>query len=138
MSIQTTEPNIVKPGRNDEGVCNNLEEGPMIQKDVLGCGGRLDLKCTGGCLKILKVLYSCEMKEQAIKEQMDRVKAICENKENCVVTASRDMFGTKECPDSGDEHMFLWVTYQCDGGVDSTLVTGPRKCSKYNNSVKLP
>ena len=31
------------------------EESCMIQKDIPGCGGSIDLLCTGGCLNILKV-----------------------------------------------------------------------------------
>ena len=28
----------------------------MIQKDIPGCGGSIDLVCTGGCIKIIKVI----------------------------------------------------------------------------------
>ena len=32
-----------------------------IQKDIPGCGGSIDLACTGGCIKIVKV-SKCERK----------------------------------------------------------------------------
>ena len=31
------------------------EDSCMIQKDIPGCGGSIDLTCTGGCINILKV-----------------------------------------------------------------------------------
>ena len=99
----------------------------MKQKDVVGCGGGIDLKCTGGCLQIYKVLYSCQEKE-ANKEQMKKVKAVCEKKESCTVQASRTLFGNEECPDSEDSKMNMWITYGCNDGKDETKVTGPQTC----------
>ena len=86
------------------------------------------MKCTGGCLKILKVLYSCEEKDNSIAEQVEKVKARCENKESCMVSASRRMFGGTECPGSPDEDMLMWITYRCDGGQDRTKLTGRKRC----------
>ena len=30
--------------------------GEMVQHDIVGCGGGIDMKCRGGCLKIHKLL----------------------------------------------------------------------------------
>ena len=102
--------------------------GPMIQKDVLGCGGRVEMKCTGGCLRILKVLYSCSERNETIAEQLRKVKDRCENKETCTVSASRGMFGNTECPDFPDGKMKMWIVYRCDGGEATARITGARRC----------
>ena len=55
--------------------CNKCgKEGEMIQKDVPGCGGKLRMACKGGCLKILKLLYSCKEKKNSNADQLKRVK----------------------------------------------------------------
>ena len=102
--------------------------GPMIQKDVLGCGGRVEMKCTGGCLRILKVLYSCSERNETILEQLRKVQDRCENKESCTVSASRGMFGNTECPDLPDGKMKMWIVYRCDGGEATARITGARRC----------
>ena len=40
----------------------------MLQQDAVGCGGGIEMKCTGGCLKIHKTLYSCKMRDQSSPE----------------------------------------------------------------------
>jgi len=119
--------NIIDGGHSSR-ICGDSVEGPMIQKDVSGCGGKILLKCTGGCIRILKVLYSCEEKPEAIPSQVELVQTMCENKESCEVAASRDVFGSEECPDSADKDMSLWLTYRCDGGTDGTTDTGTKRC----------
>ena len=108
--------------------CSQYTPGAMKARDIVGCGGGIEMKCRGGCLKIHKTLYSCKMKEASIDDQIDIVKELCEEKESCTVQASREVFGNKECPDSPDSKMNLWVTYSCDGGNDKTKVTGPKRC----------
>ena len=53
----------------------SLKRGRGKQKkfDVPGCGGRLDMQCDGGCLSILKVIYSCEDQSTANPEQLLKV-----------------------------------------------------------------
>eukprot|EP00091_Calanus_sinicus_P011636 TRINITY_DN26257_c0_g1_i1.p1 TRINITY_DN26257_c0_g1~~TRINITY_DN26257_c0_g1_i1.p1 ORF type:complete len:154 (-),score=29.91 TRINITY_DN26257_c0_g1_i1:200-637(-) len=46
-------------------VCGNGTRGPMVQKDLTG-GKILKMTCKGGCIKILKILFSCRMKENQI------------------------------------------------------------------------
>ena len=108
--------------------CSQYTPGEMKARDIVGCGGGIEMKCRGGCLKIHKTLYSCKMKDASIANQIDIVKELCEEKESCTVQASREVFGNKECPDSPDSKMNLWVTYSCDGGTDRTKVTGPKRC----------
>ena len=98
----------------------------MRQYDVPGCGGRIDMRCTGGCLKILKLLYSCKEKRNSNIAQLSAVRARCENKEKCMVSASRIMFGRTECPASPDKDMVMWIVYRCDGGHDLTRLTGKK------------
>ena len=38
--------------------CSRRKEGAMVQKDVVGCGGGIEMKCPGGCLRIHKTLYA--------------------------------------------------------------------------------
>jgi len=109
--------------------CSLPTPGEMLQVDVLGCGGAVDLKCTGGCLRIHKILYACKMRDEPNQEQMKKVKALCDDKESCTVEASRKLFGNDECPEAPDSEMKLWITYSCDNeGKNSTKLTGPTEC----------
>merc|ERR1719369_1138615 len=108
--------------------CSLRKPGPMIQINVPGCGD-VELKCLyNGCLRILKVLYSCEEKSQSNPDQLSKVKAICEKEESCVISASRKMFGNTECPNSSDSDMKMWITYSCDEGEDKTRIN-KKRCS---------
>ena len=125
--------NLAKTGRDYQETdlpkkCSHRKKGPMNQADVPGCGARIELNCVGGCLTILKVLYSCKMRDQSVPEQLSKVKRRCENKENCSVEPSRKMFGYTECPKSPDDDMVMWITYRCDGGEDKTRPIGSREC----------
>ena len=100
----------------------------MKQKDVVGCGGGIDIICTGGCLRINKLLYSCKEQAESNRKQLRKVRSLCGKKENCTVEASRELFGNDECPDSPDSEMVMWVVYVCNGGVDETKLTGPDTC----------
>ena len=54
--------NIVSGGSvtNEAENCDKKDEGVMVQKDVPGCGGRIEMSCVGGRLNILKLLYACQ------------------------------------------------------------------------------
>ena len=109
------------------------QEGALVEKDVLGCGGRIELKCKGGCLTILEVLYSCNTRGESNVEQLTKVQARCEKKESCMVPASRRMFGDGECPDSPDDGMTMRILYRCDGGEQTFRnfrLTGAQSCQK--------
>ena len=110
----------------------------MVAKDVLGCGGRIEMKCKGGCLRIIKLLYSCERKDESLVEQLAKVQVRCEKKESCMVAASRRMFGNTECPGSPDAKMKMWITYRCDGGQGSSRLTGVRRCPRPAPSTASP
>ena len=104
--------------------CKYKKSGKMIQKDV-GFPGGIEMKCTGGCLKIHKALYSCKMRDQSSPEQLKMVSSLCDYKEKCAVQARREIFGNFECPGTPDSDMALWITYSCDGGQDGT-----KECKK--------
>ena len=110
----------------------------MEQKDAVGCGGGIEMRCPGGCLKIHKTLYSCKMRDQSSPEQLKKVSSLCDTKEKCTVQASREMFGNHECPGTPDSDMKLWINYSCDGGQDGTRITGPKKCKKEGELLGCP
>jgi len=115
--------------------CSLKKAGKLIQKDVVGCGGGIEMKCVGGCLKIHKLLYSCEESERSNPQQLESVKEVCDKKEECVLQASRELFGHKECPDTPDSNMVMWIVYSCDGGQDNTRLTGPQSCDPATTVV---
>ena len=45
-------------GITDNGACTGVDvkQGEMKQVDIPGCGGWVNLDCTGGCINIVKVL----------------------------------------------------------------------------------
>merc|ERR1719309_1875668 len=113
--------------------CSLRKPGPMTQINVPGCGD-VELKCLNyGCLRILKVLYSCEEKSQSNPDQLSKVKGICEKEETCTISASRKMFGNTECPNSPDSDMKMWITYSCDQGDDKTRIN-KKRCSPKGGS----
>merc|ERR1719369_1497427 len=60
--------------------CSLPTPGEMLQVDVLGCGGAVDLKCTGGCLRIHKILYACKMRDEPNQEEMKKwITYSCDN-----------------------------------------------------------
>ena len=85
--------------------------------------------CQGGCLRIMKILYSCREQRNSNLLQLELVRRRCEKKEKCMVSSSRDMFGYDECRDAPDEEMNMWIVYRCDGGQDKTRVTGTKECN---------
>ena len=109
--------------------CSLNSRGEMIQEDVPGCGGRIEMICQGGCLRILKILYSCREQRNSNLLQLELVRRRCEKKDKCMVSSSRDMFGYDECLDALDEEMNLWIVYRCDGGQDKTRVSGTKECN---------
>ena len=52
--------------------CSLRKEGDMVQYDIVGCGGGIDMKCRGGCLKIHKVLYSCKENKSLMQSNWKR------------------------------------------------------------------
>ena len=66
-----------------EGNTRCFKKGLVKQLDVPGCGGQIDLECSGGCIEISKVRYSCEEKNVTIAKQFQIVKEKCQNKETC-------------------------------------------------------
>ena len=107
--------------------CSLKATGPMQQRDVRGGGGKIELRCHGGCLRILKILYSCKEQPNSNTEQLKLVKVMCENKYKCRVKADRRTFGNYERPDAPDEEMNMWIVYRCNGGRDNTTVVGEKK-----------
>ena len=97
-----------------EEVCGDGKTGQMVKKDLKG-GNKLKITWNDGCIKMMKVLYSCKMGESSNVSQLSIVKGLCEDKEKCEVSATRDMFGSTECPGKREEEMNLWTVYRCDG-----------------------
>ena len=95
-------------------VCGDGKRGQMVQKDLNG-GDSLTIICEGGCIKIMKVLYSCKIRNSSNASQLRIVKGLCEDKKKCKVSASRKIFGDAECPGRREEQMQLWIVYRCDG-----------------------
>ena len=87
-----------------------------------------------------QVLYSCKIKKQGNPEQLKLVRGLCENKEECKVDVSREVFGGFECPGTKSEDMSLWLVYTCDAdGKDVTDVHSPScggKCDQDNPGNK--
>ena len=114
------------------------EKSCMIQKDIPGCGGSIDLLCTGGCINILKVRalsqlqtcrlwlycggqvrYTCRTADSTPEpslEQLEVVKKLCRGDRCETVRPGRQLFGDTECPGRNPPgstfFSTLLVTYQ--------------------------
>ena len=91
----------------------------------------------GGCLRILKVIYSCEDQSPENPAQLKTVQDRCEENEKCMVSASRQTFGDEVCPEAEDHKMSLWIVYRCDGGEDNTRKTGVNECEKSGKEGEM-
>ena len=80
----------------------------------------ITLKILSNYQFLLKVLYSCSMRDESNKEQLKLVKKTCQGYEACQLDATRQYFGNDECPGTEDEKMALWLEYSCVGGTDRT------------------
>jgi hypothetical protein len=111
--------------------CSFKRDGERVDENVLACGGRIHIKCFGGCIKIHKIVYDCQSKDISPSETKI-VKKLCERKEHCTVEPSEELFGKKllGCPsDHGyRDNEGMQITYSCDGARDETTVTNPKTC----------
>merc|ERR1719431_307700 len=69
------------------------KEGSEVEQKVPGCGGRLDLNCINGCLRITKAQYTCAQDNSYTDDQLTKVQGLCEGKSKCKVPANRKVFG---------------------------------------------
>merc|ERR1719369_1161412 len=111
-------------------------KGLISQADVLGCGGRgrIELRCSGGCIEITKALYSCREKDEVLPKQKSIVERQCNTREFCTVTASRKIFGNEICPEKSENEMSLWIVFRCNG-VNVTgraIPRGRKRCLQTN------
>jgi len=114
----------VTPPPPTHNKCFQYDAGKMNQMDLPGCGGSTDIVCTGGCITIHKVLYSCK-EGRSNSEQLKLIRDRCQDQKKCKVTADRETFGDEECPDTEEDSMKLWLVYSCDGGEDLTVIRKP-------------
>merc|ERR1712226_779262 len=54
------------------GVC--IGDGRMVQADIPGCGGWINMKCPGSCIFIHKILFSCNNKTLTTTKQIEKVR----------------------------------------------------------------
>ena len=120
-TLPTCEETSITPKKDDEVTSEDQcattcsEESCMIQKDIPGCGGSIDLLCSGGCVNILKVSpctfdscqyhvqvrYTCRTKDstpEPSEEQADIVKKLCKGDKCDTIRPGRELFGDSECP----------------------------------------
>ena len=93
------------------------------------------MKCVGGCLKIVKASYYCEEKTEDNPQHRHQAMEICEDKEECTISASREIFGQSTCAGTPDNDMNVYIGYRCDGGKDSTILTRPPGCNLRTTAV---
>merc|ERR1719369_2141969 len=115
-----------------------LPRGKMVQEDLTGNGGWINVKCTRGSITIHKILYSCKIKHVSDPKQLAIVKKKCDCQTECKVEANRKTFGKSECPGTEDSKMKLWFIYSCDGGKDDTIKSCSKKSTKKDPLASWP
>ena len=98
-------------------------------EEVFGCGGTASIKCTGGCITLLKTLFDCKSNSGKDNDpaHLDIAKKACEGKENCKLEYNEEIFGkVSGCKSSefklsleyycNGHHGFSW-TFECKGGA---------------------
>merc|ERR1712236_28083 len=110
----------------DEESGTNIEEestaNEMINKDVYGCGGWIDIWCPGSSIHLHKALWSCTERDLDIMDlHLKKVRDMCEGKERCKIEPSNKLLGDEgECAGYPNEEKQLWLTYSCEGYEDKT------------------
>lgn len=77
-------------------------------------GNRFRGTCRGGHIRVTKVVHDCDGFHNRIPrhDEMEKVRAICENKEHCNFTPAPSFFGHRGC--GGVK--WTWVTLDCING----------------------
>ena len=112
-----------KPNIRDSEVCKAEEEdnpGNEIQRDI-DKGKSLTIKCSSGCLKITKAMFSCVADSGVmVPGQADLLKSKCDGRSECLAPACDGFWGTNLKCASFDKAQ-MWVHFRCDG--DDATVT---------------
>ena len=93
------------------------------------------MRCDRGCLKIMSASYYCKENAEDDPQHRHQAMKICEDKEECTISASREIFGQSTCAGTPDSDMNLYIGYRCDGGKDSTILTRPPGCNLRTTAV---
>lgn len=94
-------------------------------------GNRFSVTCRGGCITILKATHDCNNRISN-SDELKRVKALCQGKEQCTFTPAPSFFGQRFC--SGKKN--TWMQYKCNHGIETANhVDGPEgnKCDTVRN-----
>ena len=103
--------------------CSLEGSGKMVQHDIPSQGGSIHMRCSGGCLNILKVLYACK-KAPTKPAHLKAVQKLCQGKEECNVKPGTKLFGRVTCRES-TKRPLMWIVYSCVGGEDETTTIIP-------------
>ena len=101
--------------------------GTKMKREILGCGGQIEIKCDGACIRFFHVRYNCKPGPQNYADQK-AVKDLCKGKSTCTIKANRDLFKDISCPGKPDSDMKLYLTYACKGNRDTSRVQNPPRC----------
>ena len=102
------------PNTKDNRVCSfDVEnyKGKEIQRDIF-LGQTINIKCSNGCIKITKAMYSCVADSHImVPAHMELLSSKCDGKEECYAEACDSFWGTNLKCASFDKAQ-LWIHYR--------------------------
>ena len=116
---QTEGSNEETPPDGENRCSHHAQSGPMLERNIFGCGGSIAITCTGGCIRIHMALFNCVSKREVNPRHLHLTKVECEGKESCFLQPSEEFYGKVDSCQNKDDLSTLWLTYSCDGGTHS-------------------
>jgi len=101
-----------------EEICKSNDlKGTVVKKmnrTIQGCGGEIEMNCSGSCIEFHHVRYSCA---EGLSREQDKniVMDMCKGKSVCLIKPSRDVFGDSSCPGNPNGDKKLYITASCKG-----------------------
>merc|ERR1712226_646633 len=107
---------------------------PVMPRAIPGCGGSINIRCTGGSITINRALYSCPVTEDdelpSSNDDHEKVlEELCNGKETCKVVPNNELMGDQECSEKEDKDKMLWMVYTCNGGGKDETTTDNLNCN---------
>ena len=102
------------PGADPSGAPGRCKEGKPHHKEVLGCGGEMNIECPDNCINIHKCSFECKANDKDNNDKhLEKAKAACQGRKSCKLEFNEETFGKVTGCEPKEYKMSL--DYSCEG-----------------------